>query len=308
MKGRGVFSFLKTRAGEFSEGHPLDTAAPLAFVHMPKTSGQALIKGLVQALKPAVVVQGFDRSVFGSFGGFATIGRELRANIYLDWTNAPAEAELIAGHFALSTLREKFPAARMMTVLREPISRVLSHWLYWRTQDDAHLVPWGAWANVMCQARRPLAEFLACEEVACQLDNYYVRAVLWPDPKVPDGDFIDRMHDRALVRQAAARLKRFDFVDVMENPRFQSNLEEWVGRPVDYLRFNETAPVPADFKSALHDELTPLAFGLLEARTRLDRELWTMLARRRLPDTDIEGLRERALIGSIARHSWLMAI
>jgi hypothetical protein len=44
---------------------------------------------------------------------------------------------------------------------------------------------------------------------------------------------------------------------------------------------------------------------LLEARTRLDRELWTMLARR-LPDTDIEGPRERALIGNVARHSWLM--
>jgi hypothetical protein len=302
---RGIFSFLKARPAESSSDRPLE-AAPIAFVHMPKTSGQALIRGLIQALKPAFVVQGFDRSVFGNFGDFETISGELRAKIHLDAASMPPGAELIAGHFALSTLRERYPSARTMTILREPVSRVLSHWLYWRAQDDASLAAWGTWAKVVRQARDSLADFLASEAAACQLDNYYVRAMLWPHPKVPNGDFIDRLHDDRLVRQAAGRLKQLDFADVLENPSFHSNLESWTGRPVDYPRFNETAPIPTEFKSALHDELTPLALNLLEARTRLDRALWTMLARRRLPDTDIEGLRERALIGNVARHSWLM--
>jgi hypothetical protein len=305
MRSRGFFSLLRARARQSSNGRPRDISTPIAFVHIPKTSGRALIRGLEHALKPALVVQGSDRSTFGNFSDFETIDNEIRTKIYLDCASMPADVELIAGHFALSTLSEKYPAARTMTVLREPVSRVLSHWLYWRTQDEKNLARWGTWANVVRQARRPLAEFLASQEVACQLDNYYVRAMLWPHPKVPYG-FIDRLHDDSLARQAAARLRHLDFADVMENPRFQSNLETWLGRPVDYSRFNETTPIPSEFKSALHDELTPLAFGLLEARTRLDRTLWTMLARRRLPDTDIDGLRERTLIGNIARHSWLM--
>ncbi len=305
MRGRGVFSFLKPRAGKLSGNDPLDVT-PIAFAHLPKTSGQALTKGLIQALKPAVIVQGFDRSMFGAFIGFETLSNEVRSNIHLDWAKMSPDAELIAGHFAFSTLRARYPAARMMTILREPMSRVLSFWLCWRTQSDEILAAWGTWAKVVRQARRPLAEFLACEEVACQLDNYYVRAMLWPHPKVPLAGFIDRRHDDSLARQAAARLRQLDFADVMENPRFQSNLQAWLGLPVDYPRFNEARPIPPEFKSALHHELTPLALGLLEARTRLDRTLWTMLARRRLPDTDIEGLRERALIGNVARHSWLM--
>ncbi len=156
----------------------------------------------------------------------------------------------------------------------------------------------------MRHARRPLAEFLACEEVAWQLDNYYVRAMLWPHRKVPDNGFIDRQHDRTLVRQAAARLKRLDFADVMENPRFLSNLEKWIGR--HYPRFNETTPVPAEFKSALHDELTPLALGLLEARDAVGPRAMDDAGAAAPPDTDVEGLRERALIGNVARHPWLM--
>jgi hypothetical protein len=93
MRGRGVFSFLKARSGHSSNGRPLDVA-PIAFVHMPKSSGMALIKGLIQARKPALFVQGFDRSVFGSFADFATMDDEIRANVHLDGTSMPPDAEL----------------------------------------------------------------------------------------------------------------------------------------------------------------------------------------------------------------------
>jgi hypothetical protein len=59
------------------------------------------------------------------------------------------------------------------------------------------------------------AEFLAREEVACQIDNYYVRAMLWPHPKVLDGDFSARRHDRtpgspSCRTSQALRLRRRD--------------------------------------------------------------------------------------------------
>jgi hypothetical protein len=67
--------------------------------------------------------------------------------------------------------------------------------------------------------------------------------MLRPHPKAPTA-ISSSACTMALCCVMLLRLKRFDLADVMENPRFQSNLETWIGRPVEYPRFNETTPVP----------------------------------------------------------------
>jgi hypothetical protein len=130
--------------------------------------------------------------------------------------------------------------------------------------------------------------------------------LLWPHPLIPDNDFIATRDDDVLLGEAITRLERFAFADMVENPDLRSKLESWLGRPFVYPRSNETTPVPKPFKTLLHEELTPKALEMLDACGRLDLKLWLALARKRVPHLKAEGLRERTLIGNVARHAWLM--
>ena len=69
-------------------------------------------------------------------------------------------SDFIAGHIAFSSLRQRYGSANYLTVLREPLSRILSHWLFWRTVPDDDLARFGAWADYVRRAREPLKDFL----------------------------------------------------------------------------------------------------------------------------------------------------
>jgi len=285
---------------------PYDPAAATVFVHIPKTSGVALTKGLTEALAPARTLLGFDGALFGGFRDFDSIDPALRRNIYLDPSALPPDVGLVAAHMAVSTTMRAYRRAQYVTVLREPSSRILSQWLYWRTQSDDSIAAWGKWAPFVRQARNPLSEFLTCRDVACQVDNLSVRMLLWPHGLIPEDDFIAPCHDDILLGEAITLLDRFAFADLVENPDLRVNFERWLGRPFTYVRANETTPVPPQLKAPLHGELTPQALDLLEARGRLDLKLWLALARKRVPHLKAEIFRECTLIGSVARHAWLM--
>jgi hypothetical protein len=177
---------------------------------------------------------------------------------------------------------------------------------YWRTLSDDQLAVWGKWAQFLRHARRPLSEFLACPDIACQVDNVSLRMLLWPHRLIPDDGFITSDHDETLLSEAITRLKRFAYADLFENPNLPINLKVWLGQPFTYVRVNETKSVPSELRIDLHGELTPRALDLLEARGRLDLRLWLELARSRMPDLKAEILRERVLIASVARETRLM--
>jgi hypothetical protein len=169
--------------------------------------------------------------------------------------------------------------------------------------SDDELRPWGEWREFVHKARRPLIDFLSDKELACPTDNLYVRMLLWPNNLLPDNDFIDKRHDKAIIRLATERLKQFSYVDVIENPSFQANLRAWLGRPFVYSWENETKPIPRLLSSRLHAELTPATLDLLRARTRLDLGLWTTLVRQRVSQVGAETLREFILLRNVARYS-----
>jgi hypothetical protein len=114
---------------------------------------------------------------------------------------------MVHGHFAFSTLQARYPNHQYMTLLREPYSRILSHWLYWRMQRNDELAGWGEWGtNHVRLARQPLAQFLGNATLACQIDNLRTRMLLWPHPNIPDNSFIDERDDEVLISTALARL------------------------------------------------------------------------------------------------------
>ena len=199
------------------------------------------------------------------------------------------------------------PEAQRITFLREPWSRVLSHWLFWRQQTEDDLAVWGYWADRMKRCRGPLHAFLDDPLVACQTDNLTLRMLLWPHPLLPDGDFIDPANDAQLLSDATKRLAAFDFIDIIEGGKFLKRLEAWLGQPFHYQRQNETNRIAQEFRSPLHAELTDRAFDLLDRRSRLDLHLWRLIAARHIPTPEIPRLREHALMTNIARYGVLMA-
>jgi hypothetical protein len=283
-----------------------DLGRIVVFMHIPKTAGTAFTAALATALRPSVVVNGFDRSGFGSFREFDAVAASVRQSIHETVESISSEADFVCGHMALSTLRQAYPAAQFITILREPTSRLLSHWLYWRQASGASLSSWGPWGDRMRYARQPLASFLDQPLIACQTDNLAVRMLLWPHPLIPVDAFIDPANDETLVAEALARLRGFSFLDIVENDRLMENLQTWLGQSIDWHRLNESGKIPKSLRVSLDDELTAEAYCLLGSRTRLDLRLWSAIALQSLPDRDISELRVQTVLTNAARYASLL--
>jgi hypothetical protein len=278
---------------------------PLAFMHVPKTSGIALRAGMQEVLATTACIEGYDRWIFGAFRSFETMSPEARQTVFE--ALPPANGiDFVAGHIAYSTLIQGRPTARFMTVLREPRSRILSQWMFGRSISDEILRPWGAWGRVTRLVRKPLVEYLNHPEVACTIDNIVVRMLLWPHPLIPDDGFIDSASDERLASEAVARLKSFDFADVVENPRLEDNVRAFLTRPFVYRRVNETPPVPSALRLPLEKELSDEALLVVEHRSRLDRELWRAVAAERIAGADPTALGDDTFRRTVTRHAALM--
>ena len=277
-------------------------------MHIPKTSGISLRRGLLDALAPRnPVLDRHDRAIFGKFEDFETLEPGIRQSICLNGNPLPADADFVTGHISLSTLVANYPRANFLTVLREPVSRTLSHWLYWRSYSEDQMVPWGGYAAYMRRGRDPLVQFLSQRDIACQIDNLSVRLLLWPNAMIPENGFIDERYDDLLVREAVGRLRQFSFADIVENPGLKTNIETWIGRSFCFKTINETSRTPEGFRTSLDREFSSEGFHLLEARNRLDLRLWLALARERLAGEDSNAFRVRVVIRNVARCALIAA-
>jgi hypothetical protein len=283
---------------------PSDMDRPLAFMHIPKTSGVAMADGLREVLPSTTIIGGFDRRHFGAFRSFETMSPGLRDQIYE--TFPPAKGiDFISGHVAFSTLVKSRPSARFMTVLREPRSRILSLWMFWRSTAQETLTAMGGFRRVLDLSHKPLAEFLNHPDAAHQTDNVAVRMLLWPHPLIADDGFIDNTSDERLVSEATARLKAFDFADVIENPRLENNMRAFLMRPFAYRRANENPTPSSTPQTPLEQELTSEALRLLEERSRLDRKLWLALAEERIAGADLTTLSDDTFRRTVTRYTAL---
>ena len=279
---------------------------PLAFMHVPKTAGAALTHSLIEALPATVCVNCYDRGFFGALGSCEIILPPADHAVFDALPAADEVIDFVAGHITYSTLVQGRPAARLMTVLREPRSRILSLWTFYRSQSDETVSRLAGFGRVVRLARRPLIEFLNHPEAACHTDNKYVRMLLWPHPLIPDDGFIDEASDERLVCEAAARLRAFEFADVIENPRLEDNVRAFLVRPFVYRRENESPRLPAELRVAPEQEFTGEALHLVAHRSRLDRELWRTLAAERIADADPAALGDDTFGRTLTRHAALM--
>jgi hypothetical protein len=178
--------------------------------------------------------------------------------------------------------------------------------MFWQSFSDEMFRAWGAFGRIVRLAREPLVNFLNHPEAACFTDNIAVRMLLRPHPLIPDDGFIDSASDEHLVREAAARLKAFDFADVIENPRLEDNVRAFLARPFVYRRVNETPTLPSELRVPLEEKLTGEAMLRVEHHSRLDRELWRAVVAERIAGADPTALSDATFRRTIERHAALV--
>jgi len=284
-----------------------DPNRPLLFLHIPKSAGTSFTQSLAAAVRPRKPILGaFDSALFGTFNDFESMSPAERERIYIGSRRLPEDADFVAGHIALKTFLDAYPNGQLVTIMREPISRLLSHWAYWRSQKDEDLVAVGSWAERVRIARRPLHDFLRSDAIIWTTDNLYVRMLLHPHPNIPLSGCISRENDAYLLQEALRALRRFSLIDFLENPAFTAQVSSWLGVPFALSKDNVTTAVAQEHYTTLYDELGADTLTLLEERTRLDRALWLHVLHSRQPKLDSSTIERAAIIRTILRMERLL--
>ena len=302
----------KTRAdvaaseGETEKMVAFDRSKPLAFFHVPKTGGYALNSAFRQSLGDVkAVAADQDRSLFGSYDGFSTWSEDQQKRMILSPDGLDRDAKYVSGHLALSTILQGLPDAQLVTLLREPVSRLLSLWIYWRKVCESNMAGFGSWADQLRLSQRPLQEFLTAPAIACQTDNVAVRMLLWPHALIPNDDFIPPEHDEELVREALARLDRFAVVGVYEDRNSTALFEAFLGMPLPIKKENETAGISARSATSLAGEMNDYTMSLLMRSCRLDFKVWSAWAAKR--GLDVDTLFFTNILKNVSRFSVLLS-
>jgi hypothetical protein len=280
---------------------------PLVFSHIPKTAGTSLRALLQEALQPTVFVGGLDRSLFGGYYDLESIRGAARASIIAAPEDLPADVTLIAAHIAPGTTMVRFPAADHVTFLRTPEVRLLSQWIHSRSLSEFDLRWWGPAAEAFRVARLPLRAYLEHGPTAPLTDNTITRFLTWPDPRLPDSDYIAEADDDALYAAAIDRLESFAHVDLVENPSFMSDFGGWLGRDLPDTRLNERTAMPARRRPDLDTEMAAGTGELLHHRSRIDRRVWQHVAAQVLPEADPREVMDAALRRSVDRYRTLLS-
>ena len=154
-----------------------------------------------------------------AFGAFDTVSPELLRHIYIDGRLPDLGAAFVTDHIARSTLIARRPGVQHLTVLREPRSRLLSHWLFWRGLTDEQLRGWGIAGP--CREYRPQAAIGLIPPPTpppLAIPTMAVRMLVWPHPDIPADGFIDEGADHRIISAALAAVETFAFADIVENP------------------------------------------------------------------------------------------
>ncbi len=275
---------------------------PLVFSHVPKTAGTSVRTSLEQALAPKKVVRGVDLSLVSHYDDVDALESARRSDVYRTPEDLPADADLVAGHIAPATTEARYPGADHITILRDPRLRIISQWLHSRALSDFDLRGLGNVAEGFRVGRQPLADYLDHELLAANLDNGITRFLAWPHPALHRTTFLSPSDDEAVLEAALARLERFGYAGLIEDPQCLPGLASWLGRDLPQVRVNERGAVPPKVPTDIDRELSDEARDLLDQRTRLDRQLWSWVAARVLPDRDPEDVLEASWNRAIERY------
>ena len=269
-----------------------------AFVHVPKSAGSSVKNAVAASCDPATVAASeLDRVLFGGFDRFDEMPNRTRDTIAVGDAETLHGFDVVMGHFGVASLSQHFDAAEMMTVLREPRTRLLSLYTFWRGWAPERHADWDPYDASRRAVTASWGGFLADASIASQTDNVVARMLLSPHPSIPRDGFIEPADDDEIVDTASELLDRFGFADIVERgPALWSGLSSWLETPVEPERTLVTR-IPAD--TDWPTSITPASAAALSRRTSIDARLWSRIASRH--DDDAAALGEatfqRKLVG-----------
>lgn len=278
------------------------TKTPIIFLHIPKTAGTSIRRAVQVATCAASAGEGFDLCTFGNAFENRKENLPYRNSFYLNPGEFPNNISFFSGHIALSSLKAAYPTSSIFTILREPRSRILSTWLFWRSLPDSVLAPWSEWGDRLAVARDTLSHFLTDPRIACQTDNLCLRMLVWPHPRLPDADFIPPEADDELLDAAHRALKRLDFVGCVEDPALATRLAKFIGADIVIDHENATQKSPSAPIPVLGEELDSSTLALLGSRSRLDAVLWKRVVHTLGLGNSAESLAEASLLNQCVRY------
>lgn len=254
---------------------------PIAFLHVPKCAGTSLAIAVRQALpEHRWAPWTFDPDQFGPYAD-RELGDELRERTLPD-PGAFADYDAAIGHFSLTSLLARFDAADVVTILREPRCRLLSHHQYWRNLDDTAALEHDTWADQIATAiELDFGDWLDDVRVAHQTDNLFARMLVPDHPGIPEYGFIEPAAIPSVLAAALDEIDRLGWVDVIERGgAVWTDLGRRIGVPLTPERRNVTVerhgrPNPPG------QLLGAVAAERLRARTVVDRAVWWAVADRR---------------------------
>jgi hypothetical protein len=251
-------------------GNPLTFwhGPPIAFLHLEKTAGVSLAKLLTDMFHPAQIDPDPHRT--------------LPPHVAAPFAGRPANEirrhALVYGHYDLPSLRRLDAGRIVITMLRNPVERILSLYYYWRSIDLARLRGSASYPAVEMAHRCGLLEFLgaASPVVRNHIDNFYVRRLTG---QYGTDSHCDRVQDAPSLALSAALqgLRQVDFVGVTEE------MEASVAALGAFLGFTPPSTIPRAnmaatnaamnggvFRDVAREALTPAHWRHLARLTRLD--------------------------------------
>lgn len=248
------------------------TGPKLAFMHLEKCGGIALIRWLSGQFHPAQI----DPDEFRA----APAHNFYRAPPGLGRTCA--RYPLLWGHYGLPALERIDPTRFIFTILREPRARLVSLYNYWRAVNPAIIDDLEHDPIVGSAHRNDLLAFLRDPEPLLRdyLDNFYVRRLTGHHLTGATQNPLTETPAAALA-EALAALDRLGFVGITERmDETAARLASLIGAtpPASTLRANIAAENHADpsgkFRPAQTAGLTPEIDAELDRLTTLDRPLY----------------------------------
>ena len=250
--------------------HARYAGKPVAFMHIEKTAGTS-VTSFLNRRYATVLIAPLARSA-------AAAEAQLRAA-------STRHFSLLHGHYDLPSIRTFAPERIVITFLREPASRILSAYYFWRSRqlsiadDDVN-------EAAVAAAKFGLLDFLRCDlpVVRNQIDNIYTRRLTGLYANEVDDALADNPF--AALETALAALAGLQFVGIQER------LDESLGLlckqlglvdPLTIPRINisleNEANLPEYFSPVPREPVTPDINTELERLTRLDRIVYGIALR-----------------------------
>ena len=284
---------------------PLSRARPIGYMHIPKTGGTTFTNQMLNSLGQSRSRVVLDEHFFPDEVNLYEIAPNKLACIS-PFGPLSGDERIVSGHISLSTFLAALPNVQLVTILREPVCRLLSNWVYLRTFAEDNFRGWSdEWERRSRLLLGSFKTFLADPRNFPLVDNLALRMLLRPHRLITAGP-IEEQHDELLFAEALGRLREFHFVDFLENPQLNINFAKWIGDAPIQVVLNKTGKVAEHLKVRLEAELTPEVFELLKSRTRLDLRLWEFVVQTRLAQSGPGSIRFRTIRRTVRNYTALM--